>query len=149
MKAGGQELFERLRASGRYGDLCPDALLRIAEECAGKYRRLKDAEGAARTALHGVTGSFMTRADEQRFLRALGTMGQCPDDRALEELLSCHASTRERLPLGEARALAERLLEKTGMRATLSGTAKKGQIILQYGSLDELNRLSEILDRIG
>ncbi|MBQ6595008.1 MAG: 16S rRNA (guanine(1405)-N(7))-methyltransferase RmtG [Clostridia bacterium] len=113
MKAGGQELFERLRASGRYGDLCPDALLRIAEECAGKYRRLKDAEGAARTALHGVTGSFMTRADEQRFLRALGTMGQCPDDRALEELLSCHASTRERLPLGEARALAERLLEKT------------------------------------
>ena len=48
----------------------------------------------------------------------------------------------------ELRELQERLLEKTGMRATLTGTPKKGKIVLQYGSLDELNRLSEMLEKI-
>ena len=48
----------------------------------------------------------------------------------------------------ELRELQERLLEKTGMRATLTGTVKKGKIVLQYGSLDELNRLSEMLEKI-
>ena len=48
----------------------------------------------------------------------------------------------------ELRELQDRLLEKTGMRATLKGTPKKGKIILQYGSLDELNRLSEMLEKI-
>ncbi len=48
----------------------------------------------------------------------------------------------------ELRELQERLLEKTGMRAVLTGTPKKGKIILQYGSLDELNRLSDLLNRV-
>ena len=47
----------------------------------------------------------------------------------------------------ELRELQERLLERTGMRATLTGTAQKGKIVLQYGSLDELNRLNEMLER--
>ena len=48
----------------------------------------------------------------------------------------------------ELKNLQERLLEKTGMRATLRGTPKKGRIVLQYSSLDELNRLSEMLEKI-
>jgi hypothetical protein len=32
------------------------------------------------------------------------------------------------------------------MRATLTGTSRKGRIILQYSSLEELNRLYEILE---
>ena len=48
----------------------------------------------------------------------------------------------------ELAELQERLLEKTGMRATLTGTPRKGRIVLQYGSLDELNRLSEMLEKI-
>ena len=52
-------------------------------------------------------------------------------------------------PDPELRELRERLLEKTGMKATITGTLQKGKIVLQYGSLDELNRLSEMLDRIN
>ena len=44
--------------------------------------------------------------------------------------------------------LQERLLEKTGMRATVTGTPKKGKIVLQYGSMDELNRLYELLESL-
>ncbi len=46
----------------------------------------------------------------------------------------------------ELRELQERLLERTGMRATLTGTTRKGKIILQYSSLEELNRLHEMLE---
>jgi len=48
----------------------------------------------------------------------------------------------------ELKELQERLLEKTGLRATLRGTPKKGKIVLQYSSLEELNRLNEILEGI-
>ena len=34
------------------------------------------------------------------------------------------------------------------MRATLTGTSRKGKIVLQYGSLEELNRLSEMLELV-
>ena len=44
--------------------------------------------------------------------------------------------------------LQERLLERTGMKATLTGTARKGKIVLQYSSLEELSRLSELLGLI-
>ena len=50
-------------------------------------------------------------------------------------------------PEPELRELQERLLEKTGMRVTLTGTSRKGRIVLQYSSLDELNRLSEMLEK--
>ena len=48
----------------------------------------------------------------------------------------------------ELKELQERLLEKTGMRATLTGSVNKGKIVLQYGSLEELNRLNELLERV-
>ncbi|MBQ8073453.1 MAG: ParB/RepB/Spo0J family partition protein [Clostridia bacterium] len=48
----------------------------------------------------------------------------------------------------ELRELQERLLEKTGMKATLTGTVKKGKIVLQYSSLEELNRLHELLEQV-
>lgn len=48
----------------------------------------------------------------------------------------------------ELRELQERLLERTGMRAVLSGTPKKGKIVLQYSSLAELNRLHDLLEQM-
>jgi len=38
--------------------------------------------------------------------------------------------------------------EAFGMRATLTGTAKKGKIVLQYYSQDELERLNELLQQL-
>ena len=48
----------------------------------------------------------------------------------------------------ELNELQEKLLEKTGMKSTLTGSVSKGRIVLQYSSRDELERLSEILDGI-
>ncbi len=39
--------------------------------------------------------------------------------------------------------------ETFGMRATLMGTAKKGKIVLQYYSQDELERLNEVLQSLN
>ena len=39
--------------------------------------------------------------------------------------------------------------ETFGMRATLTGTAKKGKIVLQYYSQDELERLNELLQQLN
>ena len=39
--------------------------------------------------------------------------------------------------------------ETFGMRATLMGTAKKGKIVLQYYSQDELERLNEVLQQLN
>ncbi len=56
---------------------------------------------------------------------------------------------KEKRPLApEMRDLQERLLEKTGMRAVLSGTPQKGRIVLQYNSLEELNRLHDMLEQL-
>ena len=38
--------------------------------------------------------------------------------------------------------------ETFGLRATLTGTAKKGKIVLQYYSQDELERLNEVLQQL-
>ncbi len=39
--------------------------------------------------------------------------------------------------------------ETFGLRATLTGTAKKGKIVLQYYSQDELERLNELLQQLN
>ena len=74
--------------------------------------------------------------------------------RQVETLAAKMKSTQQKKP-AEKKALSpellelqERILEKTGMRATLTGTTKKGKIVLQYGSMDELNRLYELLEQV-
>lgn len=58
------------------------------------------------------------------------------------------APARHTLPT-ELRELESRVRETLGVRATLSGTAKKGKIILQYYSQEELEHLSDLLSRLG
>ena len=45
--------------------------------------------------------------------------------------------------------LEGRMREVLGMRATIAGSTKKGKIILQYYSQDELERLYQALERLG
>ena len=47
----------------------------------------------------------------------------------------------------ELNELRERLLEKTGMKTTLTGTVNKGKIVLSYSSREELEILNELLNR--
>ena len=58
------------------------------------------------------------------------------------------APARHALPT-ELRELESRVRETLGVRATLSGTAKKGKIVLQYYSQEELEHLSDLLSRLG
>ena len=58
------------------------------------------------------------------------------------------APARRALP-AELSELESRVRETRGVRATLSGTAKKGKIVLQYYSQEELEHLSDLLSRLG
>lgn len=49
----------------------------------------------------------------------------------------------------ELKELEGRVRETLGMRATLSGNAKKGKIVLQYYSQEELERLYEVLEKLN
>ena len=70
-----------------------------------------------------------------------------------EEAQAAAAAPQRRSPIRrvltpELSALEDRLRESTGMRAVLSGTEKKGRIVLQYYSREELERLYELLERL-
>ena len=57
------DLLEKLLQSRKYREVCPDTVRRIWAECSAKYRKPKEADKAAREALHGVTGAFLTPAE--------------------------------------------------------------------------------------
>ena len=106
------ELFEKLSASKKYRDVCPDTVRRILEECAQKYKKDKDIEKAVREKLHGITSAFMT---EKEYKNAL----KLAEEGALEQLLGCHASTRERLPLADMDAAYDRIFKAAGEPASI------------------------------
>ena len=58
------------------------------------------------------------------------------------------APARRALP-AELSELESRVRETLGVRATLSGTAKKGKIVLQYYSQEELEHLNDLISRLG
>ena len=58
------------------------------------------------------------------------------------------APARHALPT-ELRELESRVRETLGVRATLTGSAKKGKIVLQYYSQEELEHLNELLMQLG
>lgn len=87
-----EEALNRLRAVRKYADVCPDTLRRVLSEAFPRYKKARDAEKAAREALHSITGAFMS-PDELKRARALLLAGD------VEGALRLHASTRERMPL--------------------------------------------------
>jgi len=106
------DLFEKLLASKKYRDVCPDTIKRVLEECSQKYKKDKDIEKAVREKLHGITSAFMT---EREYKTAL----KLAEEGELEQLLGCHASTRERLPLSDMDAAYDRIFEVTGSPASV------------------------------
>ncbi len=78
-------------------DVCPETVRRVFMELLPRYKKVKDAEKAARTRLHQITGAFMT-VDAQEKARSLLARWNEGDESALAAALSLHASTRERLP---------------------------------------------------
>ena len=75
--------------------------------------------------------------------------------RALEQLASVSKAAKPKKKrakpalspeLGE---LQDKILRKTGLKSTLTGSIKKGKIVLQYTSREELERLNDALDMIS
>ena len=93
------ELYEKLLASKKYRDVCPDTIRRVIAECEGRYKKAKDMEKAVREKLHGITSAFMTETEYKR----------ASESESIEEILSCHASTRERMPLSAMDDLCARI----------------------------------------
>ena len=56
-------------------------------------------------------------------------------------------SVPKRLP-AELNELQEKILRRTGLKSTLTGSISRGRIVLQYSSREELERLNDILDKI-
>lgn len=119
------ELFEKLSANKKYRDVCPDTIRRVITECEGRYKKARDMDKAVREKLHGITSAFM---NDQEYKRAQSLAAEWRQDdgippygeeSALEALLACHASTRERLPLSAMDTLYGRIFEVTGQPASL------------------------------
>ena len=109
------DLLEKLLNSKKYGDICPDTVRRVWDECRAKYRKPKEAEKAAREALHGIAGAFMTSDEAARCTWALHEWAVIEHtDAKLENVLNKHASTRERLPVRAMDALYDRIFEIAG-----------------------------------
>ena len=56
--------------------------------------------------------------------------------------------TPKQLP-AELSELQDKIRLKTGLKSTLTGSVRKGRIILQYSTREELERLNDVLDVLG
>ncbi len=108
------ELLDKLLASKKYRDICPDTVRRVWSECSARYKKARDVEKAAREALHGITGAFMTPEEARQITYDMHAWHCDKTDPGLERMLSRHASTRERLPLADMDALYGRIFDIAG-----------------------------------
>ena len=151
------QYLDKLRASKNCRDICPDTVARVWAACCARYKRPKDAEKAAREALHGISGAFMTPGEARQLARDIEDWSVSRDEAGLERMLSRHASTRERLPLSEMDALCARIFEITGRpRSVLDLACGINPIYLgargietvgldiSGGAVDAVNRFGEV-----
>lgn len=97
-----EDVRRRVRAdlaqARHYRALCPETLDRVAGWAAARFPKSKDAIAAARRKLHQVCGAFV---DDPNLRRANERLEAATDETLMEtcrSILSCHASTAERLP---------------------------------------------------
>lgn len=109
-----RDYLDKLLQSKKYRGVCPDTVRRVWAECEARYKKPKDADKAAREALHGITGAFMTPQEAQALSADIQAWHADPNDANLERMLSRHSSTRERLPLHAMDALYDRIFEVAG-----------------------------------
>ena len=109
-----EPMLEKLLASKNCRDICPDTVRRVWEDCRRRYNRPRDAERAAREALHGISGAFMAPGEARQLAGDMRAWLEDKTDIGLERMLGRHASTRERLPLSDMDALYGRIFAVIG-----------------------------------
>jgi len=99
------EIVERLRKTRKYANTCEDTLVRVARWALARHDSPKNALKAAKRKLHQVYGAYLGQADIGRIDRLAGAVPTPASPERIEtacrEILGCHASTRERLPILE------------------------------------------------
>lgn len=108
------EMLDRLLRSKNYRDICPDTVRRVWAECEKRYKKAKDVDKAAREALHGISGAFITPQEARQLAYDMQAWHVDKTDLSLERMLSRHASTRERLPLSDTDDMYARIFAVTG-----------------------------------
>ena len=127
-------------------------LLTLPKEVAQMVREGQLSAGHARV-LAGLD------REEDKVALARETLAKGYSVRQLEQLVSlrreaeshgqaAHKVKNARPLPPELKELEGRVRETLGMRATLTGNAKKGKIVLQYYSQAELERLYEVLEKL-
>ena len=127
-------------------------LLTLPKEVAQMVREGQLSAGHARV-LAGL------EREEDKIALARETLAKGYSVRQLEQLASlrreaeshgqaAHKVKNARPLPPELKELEGRVRETLGMRATLTGNAKKGKIVLQYYSQEELERLYEVLEKL-
>ena len=80
--------------TGKYKSMSPEAVERLRRSAEGRYKTEKDADRAVRDALHQISGMYMSPG-EAKSVRRLAQDELSGE--TIMRILSCHASTRERL----------------------------------------------------
>ena len=98
-----QQLLEAVQASAKYRHIDSEFIRLVGESELAKRRSLKEAIKATKNKLHQVGASYQENAPRYaRWLEALREASQTGDPARLQatcrEIMSHHASTRERLP---------------------------------------------------
>lgn len=112
-------LLDKLLQSRNYRDICPDTVRRVWAECEKRHKKAKDVDKAAREALHGISGAFMTPQEARQLAYDMQAWHVDKTDLGLERMLTRHASTRERLPLSDMDATYSRIFAATGVPRTI------------------------------
>ena len=117
-------------------------LLTLPEEVTEMVRLGLISAGHARV-IAGVSGT------EEQIRLAKKAADEGMSVRQLEQTAAASKAKKKKrkaAPLpAELGELQEKILQKTGMKTTLSGNVNKGKIVMQYSSREELERLYEIV----
>jgi 16S rRNA (guanine(1405)-N(7))-methyltransferase len=97
-------LVDAVLASSHYKDIAPSLIRSIGQQELAKRRTTKEAVKATKNKLHQVTGAYMEgKRHYDDWLARLRTTMHARNETALREqckqIMSYHASTRERLPI--------------------------------------------------
>lgn len=126
-------------------------LLTLPEDVIDMVRRGTLSAGHARV-LAGMDSDDVKRSLANRAVQEGWSVRQLENAAALLKQNSSKLPKQEKPPHtlpAELTELETLCRETFGMRATLTGTSKKGKIVLQYYSQDELERLNEVLQQLG
>jgi ParB family chromosome partitioning protein len=88
-----------------------------------------------------VAGGLSVRAAENR----AAELGGKPGGTAVPGSAKTSGKKAARDP--QLKAIEDRLIEKLGTRVNISGSLKKGRIEIEYYSMDDLDRLYEIIGK--